>query len=212
MRTRARGSSPRRGQRSVERAFPPEHGPSDRSELGHDGTMTFDGSGAPSSVFRICFVCTGNICRSPMAEVVFRDLAMRAGLDDRLAISSAGTGEWHVGEPADHRTIAALERRGFDGSTHRARQFDPDWFDDLELAVVFDRNHDRTLRAWAHSEADRSKVALLLGFDHENTGQLEVPDPYYSDAAMFDRVLAQIERACASLLAQVEPGIRQKVH
>ncbi|MCY7404203.1 MAG: hypothetical protein LH475_06215, partial [Cryobacterium sp.] len=78
--------------------------------------------------FRIIFVCTGNICRSPMAEVVLRDLVTKLGLGRLIATSSAGTGDWHVGEQADGRTITALAKRGYDGSHHRARQFDPLWF------------------------------------------------------------------------------------
>src|SRR5690349_23945993 len=73
--------------------------------------------------FRVVFVCTGNICRSPMADVVFRGFADAAGLGSRVASTSAGTGDWHVGERADVRTLEALERAGYDGTRHRARQF-----------------------------------------------------------------------------------------
>ncbi|MGZ8804053.1 MAG: arsenate reductase/protein-tyrosine-phosphatase family protein, partial [Microbacterium sp.] len=73
--------------------------------------------------FHVVFVCTGNICRSPMADVVFRWFADAAGLGDRVASTSAGTGDWHVGERADQRTIDALDRHGYDGNRHRARQF-----------------------------------------------------------------------------------------
>jgi protein-tyrosine phosphatase len=168
--------------------------------------MSFDRILNESSLFRICFVCTGNICRSPMADVVFRSLVTEAGLDDAIGVISAGTGDWHVGEPADERTIAALERRGYDGSRHRARQFDPDWFDRLDLVVAFDHGHDRTLKAWANNDRDRSKVHLMMSFDKEQANS-DVPDPYYSDAAMFDRVLSMIEKASHALFAQVTPGI-----
>ena len=95
--------------------------------------------------FRICFVCSGNICRSPMAEVVLRQLAADAGLADRLTISSAGTGDWHVGEQADPRAVEALTTHGYNGSTHRARQFDPAWFADLDLVVALAQHEDTGL-------------------------------------------------------------------
>jgi len=142
-----------------------------------------------------------------MAETILMDMAQAAGLDRAIGIMSAGTGDWHVGEPADHRTLAALASRGYDGSFHRAKQFDPDWFDDLDLIVTFDRAQERVLRAWARSEEDVSKIQPLLSFDPEQSGFLDVPDPYYSDAAQFDHVLSMIERACTALFAQIRPGI-----
>lgn len=171
--------------------------------------MSFDRTLDESALFRICFVCTGNICRSPMAEVVFRDLIRKAGYVDAITVMSAGTGDWHVGEHSDSRTIAALETHGYDGSLHRAKQFDPDWFENLDLVVVFDRSQERILRAWATSEQDRGKVQMLLSFDSEQAAQVDVPDPYYSDAAMFDTVLGMIERSSVALFRQIEPGIRR---
>jgi protein-tyrosine phosphatase len=173
--------------------------------------MSFDRTLDGSALFRICFVCTGNICRSPMAEVVFRDLVKRAGYAGAVTVISAGTGDWHVGEQSDERTTAALAARGFDGTQHRAKQFDPAWFENLDLIVVFDRSQERILRAWASSDQDRSKVQMLLSFDHEQAQQVDVPDPYYSDAAMFDSVLGMITRASAALFKQIEPGIRQGI-
>jgi protein-tyrosine phosphatase len=171
--------------------------------------MSFDRSFDESALFRICFVCTGNICRSPMAEAVFKSLVRKAGLSTLIAVTSAGTGDWHVGEPSDARTVASLATHHLDGTTHRAKQFDPDWFEHLDLVVVFDRSQERILRAWATNDEDRSKVQLLMSFDSDNTGQLDVPDPYYSDAAMFESVLGTIEKSCIALFRQVTPGIRQ---
>uniref|UniRef100_UPI0036F3979A low molecular weight protein-tyrosine-phosphatase n=1 Tax=Subtercola endophyticus TaxID=2895559 RepID=UPI0036F3979A len=159
-------------------------------------------------VFRVSMVCTGNICRSPMAEVVLRDLVRRGGLDDRIVVTSAGTGDWHVGEKADPRTIEALHKRGYDGQSHRARQFDPAWFDELDLVIVLDRSHERVVRAWAHTDADRSKIRLLASFDPDGGGVLDVPDPYYADSAMFDEVLGSVERSCRALYGQLEPALR----
>jgi protein-tyrosine phosphatase len=171
--------------------------------------MSFDRTLDESALFRICFVCTGNICRSPMAETVFLDLVRKAGYAGAVTVMSAGTGDWHVGEPSDARTMTALSTHGYDGSRHRAKQFDPDWFDNLDLVVVFDRSQERILRAWASNEEDRGKVQMLLSFDGEQAAQVDVPDPYYSDAAMFDSVLGMIEKASAALFRQIEPGIRR---
>jgi protein-tyrosine phosphatase len=176
--------------------------------VGNNGRMGFDRTFDETALFRICFVCTGNICRSPMAEIVFRSLARKAGLESSIAVLSAGTGDWHVGEPADDRTVAALRQHHYDGSHHRARQFDPDWFATLDLVVVFDHGQERILKEWAPTDDDRAKVHLLLSFDKEQTGD-DVPDPYYSDAAMFDRVLSMIERASTALFRQITPGITQ---
>lgn len=170
--------------------------------------MSFDRIFDEAALFRVCFVCTGNICRSPMAEVMFRRRIADAGLEGVIEVISAGTGEWHVGEQADERTIAALAAKGYDGSRHRARQFDPAWFDSLDLVVAFDRSHDRILKAWAPSDAARAKVQLLLSFDNEQTA-VDVPDPYYSDAAFFDQVLLMIEHASTALFNQITPGITQ---
>lgn len=174
----------------------------------------FGGGSAADALFRIVFVCTGNICRSPMASIVFRARVAAAGYDDRVVVDSAGTGDWHVGERADARTIAALEKRGYDGSKHRARQFDAADFDRHDLVVVFDRGQERILRAWAPTETDRSKVQLLLSFDRDPEARpggdgTDVPDPYYSDAAMFESVLDMVEHASTALYRQIEPALRQ---
>jgi protein-tyrosine phosphatase len=172
--------------------------------------MSFDRTFDATALFRICFVCTGNICRSPMAEVVFRAEARRAGYGGAVAVTSAGTGDWHVGEQSDHRTVTTLAEHGYDGSRHRAKQFDASWFENLDLVVVFDRSQERIVKSWAGSDADRSKVQLLLSFDSEQ-GQVDIPDPYYSDAALFDSVLRSIKQASAALFRQIEPGIRRGV-
>ncbi len=159
--------------------------------------------------FRVAFVCTGNICRSPMAEVVFRDFAERAGLGDHVASSSSGTGDWHVGERADARTLEALRRRGYDGEHHRAKQFTLEDFDRNDLIVALDRSHERILSSWVRTPADADKLALLLPFDPSAAGVLDVPDPYYAAPEMFDEVLGMIESASRALFRQLEPAVRQ---
>ena len=90
----------------------------------------------PFGKYRVGLVCLGNICRSPMAEVVLRAELERAGLSGRVEVDSAGTGDWHVGDPMDRGARAELSRRGYDGAGHRARQFDPSWFDRYDLLVT----------------------------------------------------------------------------
>lgn len=169
----------------------------------------------PAPRLRVCFVCSGNICRSVMAEVVLRRQAQDAGLDDMIAVDSAGTGDWHIGEHADGRTVKALAARGYDGTSHRARQFDPHWFAERTLVIALDRGHERTLRSWAATQEQRDKVRLLRMFEAgrpveiDTSGRrvggrdLDVADPYYDGQAAFDDVLLQIEAACEGLLKEL---------
>ncbi|GAA1922006.1 low molecular weight protein-tyrosine-phosphatase [Microbacterium aoyamense] len=167
-------------------------------------------SATPVDPFRVVFVCTGNICRSPMAEVVFREAADAVGLGSRVVSTSAGTGDWHVGEQADQRTIEALGRRGYDGTRHRARQFTHDDFANSDLVIALDRSHERILRGWARDDGDADKIALLLAFD-PHAATLDVPDPYYAGRGMFDEVLGMIESASRALFRQLEPAIRPAI-
>src|SRR6476619_6997511 len=121
------------------------------------------GSGKMAAVspYRIAFVCLGNICRSPIAKVVMRSLVDEAGLGDRVQVASAGTGDWHVGRRADERTLDVLTSHGYDGSRHRARQFEKDWFDDDDLVLALDRSNLADLQALAAPD-QVDKVQLLL--------------------------------------------------
>lgn len=154
-------------------------------------------------MYRICFVCTGNICRSPMAEVVCRAQLAERGLGERVSVDSAGTGDWHVGQPADPRTVAALSAAGYPGD-HVARQFDAAWFDDRDLIVALDRGHERALRRLAPTPAAAEKVRLLRGFDPDaDTLDLDVPDPYYGEDDGFAECLRLVEAAMPGLLDTV---------
>lgn len=158
--------------------------------------------------YRVCFVCTGNICRSPTAEVVLRAQLARAGLADLVRVDSAGLGDWHVGEGADRRSAAALRARGYDAGAHRARQFAAADFAERDLVVALDSGHLADLLALAPTAADRAKVRLLRSYEPAaDEADLDVPDPYYGGGEGFERVLDLVESACAALLAEIRPRL-----
>jgi protein-tyrosine phosphatase len=133
-----------------------------------------------------------------MAEVVLRDRAARRGLADRIATGSWGIGDWHVGQGADERTVAALRRAGFDGTAHRARAIDAAAAAEADLLVALDASHVAALRAMRPDAGDR--IVLLRAFDPEAGAETDVPDPYWSGPEEFDRVLAMITRSVDGLL------------
>lgn len=152
----------------------------------------------------ICFVCLGNICRSPTAEGVMRYQVDAAGLADRIAIDSAGTGDWHVGEPPDTRAQAAARMRGYDLSALRARQVSAADFERFDLLLAMDEANFAELRRRCPPE-HRDKVRLLMEFA-PGAAEVEVADPYFGGAQGFEQVLDQVERACAGLLDTLRSG------
>lgn len=150
--------------------------------------------------YRICLVCLGNICRSPMAATVLRQRLHKAGLADRVSVESAGTGNWHVGEPADPRAVAALREHGYESADHAGRQFRADWFGRFDLVLAMDEDNLAELNRLAPTEDARRSVRLLRTYDPAAVeGDLDVPDPYYGGADGFSHVLTQIERAAEGL-------------
>ncbi|AOI92736.1 phosphotyrosine protein phosphatase [Burkholderia pseudomultivorans] len=146
----------------------------------------------------ICFVCLGNICRSPTAEGVMRHQVDAAGLADRIDVDSAGTGDWHVGEPPDTRAQAAARLRGYDLSALRARQVGTADFERFDLLLAMDEANLAELRRRCPPQ-HRDKVRLLMEFAPGAT-ETEVADPYFGGAQGFEQVLDQVERACEGLL------------
>lgn len=155
---------------------------------------------------RILFVCLGNICRSPTAEVVFRALAAREAPDIVLEVDSAGTAGYHVGELPDRRTRQAAARRGYDLSALRARVVEPRDFEHFDLILAMDRENLRALerRAPAHT---RGRLRLFLEFAPD-AGISEVPDPYYGGPNGFEDVLDLIEAASRGLIEQLRRDSR----
>jgi protein-tyrosine phosphatase len=153
---------------------------------------------------KILFVCMGNICRSPTAEGVMRHLLREQGLEGEILVDSAGTGDWHVGNPPDERATEAARQRGI-ALEGTARQVRPEDFETFDLLLVADRENLADLRALAPDGEARAKVRLLREFDPGSRGapDLDVPDPYYGGTRGFEDVLDLVEAACRGLLAEV---------
>ena len=146
---------------------------------------------------RLVFVCTGNICRSPMADVMARRALQDAGLADRVTVSSVGTGGWHIGNSMDPRAAAELEAHGYDSAHVAAQLAETDH--SADLLVALDSGHRDHLLA-AGVDADR--VRLLRSFDAAATGE-DVADPYYGNDSGFTRTRRQIDAALPGLVAAV---------
>jgi protein-tyrosine phosphatase len=158
--------------------------------------------------YRVCFVCLGNICRSPMAEVVLRAELTRAGLSGLVEVDSAGTGDWHVGGPMDRRARAELDRHGYDGSAHRARQFQPSWFGDRDLVLAMDRANAADLREMApDAEAAGPRLLLFRSFDPalaaDDPYDGQVPDPYGGGPADYAGAFELVQAAVRGLAGQL---------
>ena len=153
-------------------------------------------------MIKICFVCLGNICRSPTAEGVMLRLVRSAGLADRIAVDSAGTGAYHTGERADRRARTTAEARGVE-LTSRARQFTVGDFDRFDYVVAMDRDNRDDLLAMAEDEAAGSRVFLLRAFDVSGADELDVPDPYHGEPGGFDAVFDLCEAGCQGLLERI---------
>jgi len=151
---------------------------------------------------KVSAICTGNICRSPIAEVIIRALvADDPLLHGKVEVTSAGTARWHVGSPMDQRSQRALQRAGYHDDGTRGIFADSEFLASHDLVLVMTREHAQDIRA-RHADVDIILLRSLLG------AELDVPDPYYGDDAEFDACLALIERGCRELI----PILRERVH
>ena len=154
----------------------------------------------------ILFVCLGNICRSPLAEGVFRSVLAERGMEDDFLIDSAGMGGWHAGQAPDHRAIAVARANGLDISAQQARAITERDFERFDLILGMDRKNIRELREIA-PDASRDRIHLFL--DYAGSGAKEVPDPYFGDAAGFAetyRLIRAASEGLADKLAEVRPA------
>ena len=165
----------------------------------------------PSGPYRVCLVCLGNICRSPMAEVVLRAELDRAGLGGLVEVDSAGTGDWHLGEPMAEQAGEELARRGYDGSAHRARRIKRSWLGQRDLVLAMDLSNLAALRALApDAEAAGPRLMLFRSFDPDLAGGVlgdpwdgAVPDPYGAPQAAFAQSLDLVQAAAAGLVGRL---------
>jgi protein-tyrosine phosphatase len=157
--------------------------------------------GAP---FRIAIVCLGNICRSPMAQVVLEDRLERAGLADQVEVVSAGTGDWHVGESMDRRAAATLTDAGYDATRHVAQTFTTDWYAEHDLLLAMDASNRADITDLAPTVEAQGQVRMFREFDPEaSDGDDEVPDPWYGGSEGFAEVLAMVERTADEIISRL---------
>ncbi len=168
--------------------------------------MSKDSSKQPST--SVCFVCLGNICRSPTAEGVFLALIREEGLMTQIRVDSAGTAAYHTGERADRRSRQFAERRGYELPSV-ARQFVAEDFARFDYVLALDRENLRNLKALSQGIPFQGHLGLLRDFDPTAPKGSSVPDPYYGGDQGFEEVLNQCERACRGLLEHILLGVRR---
>lgn len=153
--------------------------------------------------FEICFVCLGNICRSPLAEGVFQTLINDSGLENQIVIESAGTGHWHVGASPDARMQATAREKGI-SLTSRAQQIQPGDIRRYDLILAMDQANLEAMQYMCSPEMAEQKIRLFRSFDPQADGDLDVPDPYYGRDDGFEHVFQIVHRTCPPILDYVK--------
>ena len=157
---------------------------------------------ATGTPYRVAMVCLGNICRSPMADVIMRDLVASAGLSERIEITSSGTGDWHLGHPMDPRAATQLTTMSYDATQHRAQQFTATWAN-RDLILAMDNSNLSNINAILGDLARPGQVRLFREFDPLAARGDEVPDPYYGGDEGFTHVAEMVRRTCQNLLVRL---------
>lgn len=151
---------------------------------------------------KLCFVCLGNICRSPTADGIMHHLVETKGFSGKILVDSAGTGGWHAGEKADPRSRKTAEANGVKLQSI-ARKFVAEDFRRFDYILAMDRNNRRDILDIAQSEDDENKVYLFRSFDPQSAQNAEVPDPYYGGESGFQDVFDICMRGCEGLLTHL---------
>jgi len=159
------------------------------------------------AMVKVLFVCMGNICRSPMAEGVFRRMLEDVGLAERVYVDSAGTHSYHIGAPPDTRSQATAQRRGVDLGRLRARQVTKTDLLEFDYVLAMDRDNFEHLRVLCPDPELQRRVHLFLDFAPD-LPEREVPDPYYGGSGGFERVMDLVEEAAQGLLIQIRERYR----
>ncbi len=154
-----------------------------------------------SAMTKVLFVCLGNICRSPTADGIFRQLLIREKLEQKILVDSAGTGDWHIGKAPDSRTVAAARQRGYDLSVLRARQVNKTDFSEFDYVLAMDKSNLLDLQRMKPSTYT-GHLGLFLEFGARGDYR-EVPDPYYGGQDGFELVLDLVEDAAQGLLNHI---------
>ena len=155
---------------------------------------------------KICFVCQGNIIRSPLAENIFRHLVEEQNLIGKYQLDSAGTSAYHTGEAPDRRMRQVAAEHGF-VYTGRAKQFRREDLKTCDLIVVMDNNNRRILESMAGDQPQLNKIRMMREFDPQGDGAMDVPDPYYGGLDGFEDTFQIVKRSCKGLLEALENGL-----
>ena len=162
-----------------------------------------------NSTVEVCFVCLGNICRSPLAQGVFEALVKEEGLQDRIIISSAGVSACHVGNPPDARMQQTARDHGIHLNS-RARQFQSSDFEQMDLVLAMDHSNLSALKKMSAEPELQDKLFLFRSFDPKHNNDLEVPDPYYGGGKGFETVYQIVYRTCPKVLDHLKAQLAKK--
>lgn len=165
------------------------------------GQSETEGNGKP---FRVLFVCLGNICRSPAAEILFNAAVAKAGAQQSIVADSCGTASYHIGSKPDSRMLAALQRAGYAWGGHRVRQFRRADFEQFDLIIPQDESNREDILYLARTAEQKAKVIPMSRWFPADAADREVPDPYYGGEAGFDHVVRLLERATEALVQDIQ--------
>ena len=162
-----------------------------------------------NSTVEVCFVCLGNICRSPLAQGVFEALVKEEGLQDRIIISSAGVSGWHAGTPPDARMQQTARDHGIHLNSY-GRQFQSSDFKEIDLVLAMDNSNLSSLKQMRPESELHEKLFLFRSFDPQHNNDLDVPDPYYGGDEGFETVYQIVDRTCPKVLDHLKIKLAKK--